>query len=156
MDFKLKKYRVLKIKNQLKNSGLLLFFNSAKIKSNKWILIEKQLKKIKLQYNQIFNKTTSNTLNNSIYKNINQIVCSVIILVKPNYKSTEIDIKTLKKDLEPLFVLLFLKLNNKIYTYSQFQTFNTLSHRKTVLNFNRCLDKCLKTTVKLTQNKKSK
>ena len=156
MDFKLKKYRVLKIKNQLKNSGLLLFFNSAKIKSNKWILIEKQLKKLKLQYNQIFNKTTSKTLNNSIYKNINQIVCSVILLVKPEYKSTQINIKTLKKDLEPLFVLLFLKLNNKIYTYQQFQNLNTLSHRKTVLNFNSSLEKCLKTTVKLTQNKKSK
>ena len=156
MDFKLKKYRILKIKNQLKNSGLLLFFNSAKIKSNKWILIEKQLKKLKLQYNQIFNKTTSKTLNNSIYKNINQIVCSVIILVKPNYKSTQINIKSLKKDLEPLFVLLFLKLNNKIYTYPQLQTLNTLSHRKTVLNFNISLEKCLKTTVKLTQNKKSK
>jgi hypothetical protein len=156
MDFNLKKYRIIKTKKKLKNSELIFFFHSAKIKSQKWILIEKKLKKLKLQYNQISNKTTSKILNNSIFKNLEQIVCSVVLLLNTRYKSTQIQIKTLNKDLEPLFVLLFLKLNNKIYTYSQFKTLNELSHRKTVLNFHNSLDKCLKTTIKLTNNIKSK
>jgi hypothetical protein len=156
MDFNLKKYRVLKVKKKLKKSELILFFNSAKIKSNKWINIEKQLKKLKLKYHQIFNNTALKTIDNSIYKNINQIICGVMLFVKPTYKSTTIELKLLKKDLEPLFILLFMKLNNRVYTTAQVKNLNTLSYKKTVFNFHNNLEKCMKTSYILTNNKKSK
>jgi hypothetical protein len=155
MDFNLKKYRILKTKKQLKNSELIFIFHSAKIKANKWITVEKQLKKLKLKYNQIYNKTTAKTLKNSIYKNMNQLISSVILLVTTAYKSTHVNIKVLNKELESLFVLLFLKLNNKIYTQTQFKKLDSLSYKQTVLKFNTSLEKCLKTSYILT-NKKSK
>lgn len=155
MDFNLKKYRILKTKKQLKKSELIFIFHSAKIKSNKWITVEKQLKKLKLKYNQIYNKTTTKTLKNSIYKNMNQLISSVILLVTTAYKSTHVNIKILNKELESLFVLLFLKLNNKIYTQTQFKKLDSLSYKQTVLKFNTSLEKCLKTSYILT-NKKSK
>ena len=156
MDFNLKKYRVLKVKKKLKKSELIFFFNSAKIKSNKWIKIEKQLKKLKLEYYQIFNNTTLKTIKNSIYTNINQIVSGVILLIKPIHKSTQIELKVIKKFLDSLFVLLCIKLNNKIYTTTQLKNLNTLSYKKTVFNFYGNLERSLKTSNKLTINKKSK
>jgi hypothetical protein len=156
MDFNLKKYRVLKVKKIFKKSELIFFFNSAKIKSNKWIKIEKQLKKLKLEYYQIFNNTTFKTIKNSIYTNINQIVSGVILLIKPIHKSTQIELKVIKKFLDSLFVLLCIKLNNKVYTTTQLKNLNTLSYKKTVFNFYGNLERCLKTSNKLTMNKKSK
>ena len=156
MDFNLKKYRVLKVKKKLKKSELIFFFNSAKINSNKWIKIEKQLKKLKLKYHQIFNNTTLKTIKNSIYINLNQLISGVLLLIKPIHKSTPIDLKLIKKNLEPLFILLIIKLNNKIYITKQLKNLNTLSYKKTIFNFYNNLEKCLKTSNKLTSNKKSK
>jgi hypothetical protein len=156
MDFNLKKYRVLKVKKKFKKSELIFFFNSSKIKSNKWITIEKQLKKLKLKYYQIFNNTTFKTIKNSIYTNINQIVSGVILLIKPTHKSTQIELRVIKKFLDSLFVLLFIKLNNKVYTTTQLKNLNVLSYKKTVFNFHNSLEKCLKTSNRLTMNKKSK
>ena len=153
MDFNLKKYRVLKVKKELKKSELILFFNSAKIKSNKWIAIEKQLKKLKLKYHQIFNNTTLKTVENSIFTNINKIISGIVILVKPVHKSTIIELKSLKKDLGPLFVLLFVKLNNKLYNTAQLKNLNSFTYKKTVFNFHSNLEKCLKTSYRLTNNK---
>jgi len=156
MDFNLKKFRVLKVKKKLKNSELIFFFNSAKIKSNKWIKIEKQLKKLKLKYSQIFNNTTFKTIKNSIYTNINQLFSGVILLITPAHKSSQIELQTNKKFLDSLFVLLCIKLNNKVYTTTQLKNLNTLSYKKTVFNFYGNLEKGLKTSNKLTLNKKSK
>jgi hypothetical protein len=156
MDFNLKKYRVLKIKKDFKKSELIFFFNSAKIKSNKWIKTEKQLKKLKLEYYQIFNNTTLKTIKNSIYANINQLVSGVILLIKPIYKTTQLELKAINKFLDSLFLLLVVKLNNKIYTTTQLKNFNLLSYKKTVFNFYGNLERCLKTTNKLTLNKQSK
>jgi hypothetical protein len=156
MDFNLKKYRVLKVKKKLKKSDLFFFFNSAKIKSNKWIKIEKQLKKLKLEYYQIFNNTTLKTIKNSIYTNINQIFSGVVILIKPIHKSTIIELKVIKKNLDPLFILLCVKLNNNVYTTTQLRNLNVLSYKKNVFNLYCNLERCLKTSNKLTMNKKSK
>lgn len=156
MDFNLKKYRVLKVKKNFKKSELIFFVNSAKIKSSKWIKIEKQLKKLKLKYYQIFNTTTFKTIQNSIYININQIISGVVLLIKPIYKSTPIELKLIKKFLDVLFVLLCIKLNNKVYTTAQFKNLNNLSYKKTVFNFYGNLERYLKTSNILTMNKKSK
>ena len=94
MDHSLKKYQVLKVKKELKDSTLLLLHHSAKIQLNKWILTEQHLKKIKFKYNQIYNGTAVKTLNNSIYKNISQVVHGVLILTKPVYKASSIQLET--------------------------------------------------------------
>ena len=151
MDFNLKKYRILKVKKQLKNSELIFFFNSSKIKANQWINKEKQIKTLKLKYYQIFNKTTVKTINKSIYTN--QIFCGIVLFIEPSYKSTKIELKIIKKNLEPLFILLFMKLNNKIYTVSQIQNLKTFSYKQSVLDFTCTLERCIKQTYKLTNNK---
>ena len=154
MDHNLKKYRVLKIKNNFKNSDLLFFYHSSKIKSNKLVFAEQHFKKIKLNCNQIYNGTTIKTINNSIYSNINQTVSGIITFTKPTFKSTTLQLKTIKNNLEPSFILLFLKLNNKIYTLLQFKNINKFNYKITIFNLNKELIKYIKTIYKLTNKSK--
>ena len=154
MDHNLKKYRVLKIKNSFKNSDLLFFYHSSKIKSNKWMLTEQHLKKIKLEYHQIYNGTAIKTINDSIYLNINQVITGVVIFTKSIFKSTTLQLKTVKSDLSPSFILLFLKLNNKVYTLPQFNNINVFNYKTTVFNFNRNLSRHTKTIYKLKNQSK--
>ena len=154
MDHNLKKYRVLKIKNSFKNSDLLFFYHSSKIKSNKWMLTEQHLKKIKLEYHQIYNGTAIKTINDSIYLNINQVITGVVIFTKSIFKSTTLQLKTVKSDLSPSFILLFLKLNNKVYTLPQFNNINVFNYKTTVFNFNRNLNRYTKTIYKLKNQSK--
>ena len=154
MDHNLKKYRVLKVKNNFKNSDLLFFYHSSKIKSNKWMLTEQHLKKIKLEYNQIYNGTAIKTINKSIYLNIKQIISGVIIFAKPIFKLTTLKLKTVKNDLSPSFILLFLKLNNKIYILPQFNNINTFNYKTTVFNLNRNLNRYTKTVYRLKNQSK--
>ena len=156
MDFNLKKYRILKTKKYLKNSKLLFFFHSAKVKSKQWLITEKLLKKLKLNYYKTFNKTTVKIFNNSIYERLNKIICSIILFIEPSYKLTNLNFKLLQKELKSTFVLLVLKLNNKIYTQPQFKNLNTLFYKKLVFNFYNNLNKHSKMTYKLTLNQKSK
>ena len=154
MDYNLKQYRVLNVKNNFKNSNLLFFYHYSKVKSNKWIFMEQHLKKTKLKYTQIYNGTTFKTMNNSIYSKMNQVISGIILFAKPNYKSTILKLETIKNNLEPQFILLFLKLNNKIYTPTQLKNMHEFNYKRTVLNFNCNLNKYTKVTYKLTNKSK--
>ena len=153
MKFNLKEYRVFKVKKHFKSSNFFFIYNSAKIKLNNWILTEQNIRKLKLEYHQIFNKTSLKTINSSIYKNTNNIFSDIVIIIKPKYKSTEINKKILNQNLNPLFVLLTIKLNNKIYTPTQIKNLESFSYKNSVLSFNNCLNRYLKTSYKLTEKK---
>ena len=151
MKLNLKEYRGLKVEKHFQDYSFFFLYNSTKIKSEKWVLIEQDLKALKLEYNQIFNKTSIKTIDNSIYKNIKYVFSDVTIFMKPIYKSTKLDIKTLNKKLDNLFIILLIKLNNKIYITSQFKNLKEFSYQTSIFNFNRNLNRYLKSTYKLTQ-----
>jgi len=155
MDFNLKSYRVLKVKNSLKNCDFFFFFHSAKLTSNEWVSIEQDLKKLKLKYYKVFNGTTSETLKNSVYKNFNQIICGIILFIEPRFKLTTLELTSIRKDLKPLFALLSVKLNNKIYSIEQLKGFKAFSYKQNMFNFYKSLEKGLKLTYLLTNNKAS-
>jgi len=81
------------------------------------------------------------------------MINGVVLFVTPEFKTTLLNTKVLKKKLEPLFILLALKLNNKLYTPSQLKNLDVLSYKKTVLNFNVSLERKLKMTYRLTNSK---
>jgi hypothetical protein len=155
MDFNLKSYRVLKVKNYLKNCDFFFFFHSAKLTSNEWISIEQDLKKLKLKYYKVFNGTTLETINNSVYKNFNQIICGIVLFIEPRFKLTTLELDLIKRHLKPLFALLSVKLNNRIYAVEQLKGFKTFSYKQNMFNFYRSLEKGLKSTYVLTDNKSS-
>ena len=153
MDFNLKDYQVLKLKKYFKKNGFFLLFHSAKLSLNQWVVVEQELKKLKLNYHKTLNGTTLKTLEKSIYRNYSPVVTNFVIFVDPKFKATELDLESLRKEMKPSFSLISLKLNNKIYSPSQLKGVKTLSYKKNMFNLCRSLDEHLKTSHRLTQQK---
>ena len=134
MQFSSKDYKILKTKNYLKENSLFFFFNSIHRNSNDGIIIEQNLKKFNLNYYKIFNKTSKTTINNSIYKNSNELINSMTVFIKPISYSLELKKSNLLSCFEPLmFNMLAIKLNNKIYSTSQLKELNTLNYKDSKL-----------------------
>ena len=149
MDYNLKKYQILKIKNFFKNTNFLFIYHSSKLNSKEWIQTEQKLKKLKMEHYKIYNGTSIRIIKRSIYKHYSNIISSLILLIKPKFKSTEIKLLELKKKLKMQFVLLIIKFNNKIYMVSQVEDIKTFSYKKEVFNFYKVLEKSTKTSVYL-------
>lgn len=140
MQFSSKTYKILKTKNYLKENDLFFFFNSISQNSNDEIIIEQNLKKVNLNYYKIFNKTSKPTLNNSIYKNSNELINSMTLFIKPVFTSIELKKSNLLNCFEPLlFNMLAIKLNSKIYSITQLKqiiTFNYTDINYLLFQFN--------------------
>ena len=153
MDFNSKDYQNVKLKNFFKTNGFFLWFHSAKLDLNQWIHTEQNLKKLKLNYSKALNGITLKLFKESIYKNMSPIVCSFVLFINSNFKTTELQLNSVKKDLKPSFKLIAVKLNNKIYSKSQLKGINDFSYKKSVLNLYGSLDQHLKTSYVLTKKK---
>jgi hypothetical protein len=153
MDFNSKDYQNVKLKNFFKANGFFLWFHSAKLELNQWIYIEQNLKKLKLNYSKALNGITLKLFKNSIYTNVSPIVCSFVLFINSNYKTTELQLNSLEKDLKPSFKLISAKLNNKVYSTSQLKGLNDFSYKKSVFNLYGSLDQHLKTSYMLTKKK---
>jgi hypothetical protein len=153
MDFNSKGYQRVKLKKFFKTNDFFFLFHSVKLNLNLWIQTEQNLKKLKLQYSKILNGATLKLFQTSIYQNINPIICGFVVLINPNFKTTELNLKLIKKDLNPSFELISVKLNNKMYSTSQLKGLNALSYRTNVFNLHKSLDRHLKTSYLLTKKK---
>ena len=157
MDFNLKNYQIFKLKKYLKKNDFFFLFHSAKLNLNKWASVEQSLKKLRLEYYKPLNRITSKTLNSSIFKNFSSIIGGFILFVNSSHKSNELSLTRINKQLKSSFVLISIKLNNKIYSPVQLKGMVDLSYKKSVFNLHRSLDQYLKTSYLLTSSsKKSK
>jgi hypothetical protein len=138
MKLEFQTYQFWKIKNYIKTNKLFFFFNSSRIKSNKWLLADQIAKKFKLKYYTVHNNSLLNILIPSIYKNINQIICSIFLLIKQNYQKTSFILNDINY-LKPLFEPLAIKLNNKIYSTKQFKNLKPFNFIKNIENLKKML-----------------
>lgn len=129
MKFNAKDYKINKTKNYIKTNNILFFFNGVNKNSNDWIHTEQNLKKINFQYYKVFNKTTKKTLSDSIYNKANNTVNGITFFIKPETIAKNISKKTIAKDLKLLlFILLAVKLNNKLYSVNQLNKNNSFHY----------------------------
>lgn len=156
MDFNSKDYQSAKLKNFFKTNSFFFFFHSAKLDLNQWIQTEQNLKKLKLNYSKALNGITLKLFQNSIYANVSSLICSFILFINSNFKTTELKLNSVKKDLKPSFELIAVKLNNKIYSTAQLRGLDTFSYKKAMFNLHSSLDRNLKTSYVLTKKKISK
>ena len=130
MKFSLKDYKLLKTKKYIKNTNLFFVFNGINTNSKNSIEIQQALTKINFNCYKIFNKTSTKTLENSIYKNSKHVINGLIFFVKPE-KDKKISKKILFNDFENLkFIFLKIKLNNKIYVFNQLKNVNIFNYKK--------------------------
>lgn len=144
MDYTLKKYQIKKTKKYFKNNSLFFFFNFSKLKPKEWLKIEQQLQQLKLTQYKTFNGITKKIFYDSIYINYLNIITGLITLIKPNIQNNELKLTELTKKLLPLFTLLSLKLNTKVYLAAQFSKIKTLSYSKNILHLHKTLEKSTK------------
>jgi hypothetical protein len=154
MDFNLKNYQIVKLKKYFKNTDFFFLFHSAKLNLTRWTNTEQNLKKLKLSYYKPLNRTTVKTFKSSIYKNFSSSIEGFILLINSNYKKTGLELQSVVKNLKPSFVLIGVKLNNKIYSTSQLKGMKDLSYKKNASHLHKALDKYLKTSYMLTNTKK--
>lgn len=153
MDLNSKDYQSIKLKKIFKTNDFFFLFHSAKLDLNQWIQTEQNLKKLKLNYSKALNGTTFKLFKSSIYKNLSPIIGGFVLFISSDFKTTELRLTSIKKELKPSFELISVKLNNKLYSTSQLKGLNMLSHRKNVFNLHRSLDRYLKTSYILTKKK---
>ena len=133
MDFNSKDYQSIKLKKFFKTNDFFFLFHSGKLNLNQWIQTEQNLKKLKLKYFKILNGPTLKLFKSSIYQNLSPVICSFIIFIHSNFKTTKLQLRSVKKNLKPSFELISIKLNNKIYSTSQLKGLNSFSYRETKL-----------------------
>jgi hypothetical protein len=153
MDFNSKDYQNVKLKKLFKINDFLFLFHSAKLDLRQWTQTEQNLKKLKLKYSKALNGSTLKLFKNSIYENLSPIIGGFVLFLSLSFKTTELRLNSVKKELKPSFELISVKLNNKLYSTSQLKGLNTLSHRKNVFNLHRSLDRYLKTSYVLIKKK---
>ena len=153
MDFNSKDYQSVKLKKFFKTNDFFFLFHSAKLDLRQWTQTEQNLKKLKLKYSKALNGSTLKLFKNSIYENLSPIIGGFVLFLSPSFKTTELRLNSVKKELKPSFELISVKLNNKLYSTSQLKGFNTFSHRKNVFNLYCSLDRYLKTSYVLVKKK---
>ena len=146
MNINLKEFKILKLKKFMKKEELLFFFQSNRLNQKDWKKIEQTLKKLKLKYYKLFNSTTTNTFKTSIYFNYSIIINNFLIILTPVFKTTLFNKLFLTKELKTLFVLLSIKLNNKMYSLNQIKGLNNFSYKSSAFNMFKSLEKYLKMT----------
>jgi hypothetical protein len=156
MDFNTKSYQSIKLKKFFKTNDFFFLFHSAKLDLNQWTQTEQNLKKLKLKYLKLLNGTTLKLFKDSIYKNLSSVICGFVLFLNSNFKTAELQLKSVKKDLKLSFELIAVKLNNKIYSTSQMKGLNTFSYKKNVFNLYNSFDRHLKTSYLLTKKVISK
>ena len=154
MDYNSKDYQRIKLKKFFKTNDFFFLFHSARLNLNHWTYIEQKLEKLKLKYSKVLNSTALKLFKNSIYKNLSPIVYGFVLFINPNFKTTELHLNSLKKDLKPSFEMIAVKLNNKTYSTSQLKGFRVFSYKKNVFALHQSLDRYLKITYLLTEKKK--
>lgn len=126
MKLKPKDYKKTKTENYLKTNNLFFFFSGINQESKHWIKTEQELKSINFNYHKIFNKTSTKTFKNSIYKNVNPTINSTTFFIEPKFSNVLLSKKILL-NLET-FIFLAIKMNNKIYSFDQIKQINSLDY----------------------------
>ena len=153
MDFNLKTYKRFKIKNYLKKRRCLFFLHGTSLNAESWVNVEQTLVSLKLKYFRILNKTTINTLSNSVFSNLTVLVHGPILLLYSNNANL-----TLEKleSIDPSMKLLGLRLNNRIYSKAQIKNLKRVSYSENISALHRTLRAFTKVPYYRLQNKKDK
>lgn len=149
LAFKVQNYKVKKVKNYVKKNKLFFFFNGINKNYNNWLETQQNFKKIDLNCFKTFNKALSVGVKTSIYCNINSSISSVIFLVKSNKAKKNLLKKVIFNKLETLlFLMMLVKLNNKIYSKNQLKQINNLNYTDNSLVLFRFFNGNLKIRIK--------
>jgi hypothetical protein len=130
MDLTTKLYNINKTKKYLKTNNLFFLFNGTNTNSFDWLTVEQTLKFTNYNHQKIINKNVSKSLKKSIFNNLSFALTGVTFFGEPNSKVKFLSRKTLSNQFESLtFNLLFIKLNNKVYSAKTLKNMNFVNYK---------------------------
>jgi hypothetical protein len=153
MDFNSKNYQIFKVKKYLKKSSFFFLYHVPKLKNSQWLFVEQNLKKLMLGYYKVANSSGKVVVKNSIYSNFSNLICGIVLFVKPSQKYEVLDNVSLLKSLKHSFIKISLKLNNRIYSNSQVRNLKSFSYKQSIFDLNCSLEKYSKISYTLTAKK---
>jgi hypothetical protein len=159
MEFNLIDYKLFKMKYILKFTQLFFFFNSTRLKSRNWVLVEQALNNIKLKYYKVYNISTNKIVTSSIFRNGNKIVNGSTLLVSLNSKEANninFPMTTKLITAHQLLTFLSIKINNKVYSNFQIERINFSNYTRNLLTFCYTIKKNLKKQLIMNLNNKIK
>ena len=115
MKLNRKEYQIMKTKEYLKKNKLFFFLNGVNKNSDDWRKTEQSLSTMEFFFFKSSNKITNKELKNSSFKNLKEIVNGPTFLIKPKVKAQLSRDVILPTFCSLLFILLAIKVNNKIY-----------------------------------------
>jgi len=130
MKITTKNYKVNKTKNYIKNNKFFYLFAGNTMKSYDWIIIEQILTNINLKYYKVYNSTTIEAFNQSIFKQNKTILNSITFFIK--LKNTfDLIIKKLilNRFKSFFFSLISIKINSNIYSIKQIKNTHSITYK---------------------------
>jgi ribosomal protein L10 len=139
-----KTYKINKIKSYFKKKSCVILCHVPNSSAKNWLKIQKQFYNYNIKCYKIHNNITKEVLSNSIFKNLVLMpkgsVCLIYFEEETKLRVKIQQLLTLNKSI----LILGLKLNNKVYSYSQLKTLFTINYEKNVKVFQKSLKKLLK------------
>ena len=150
MKINSKDYKIHLVKTLFKSKKVILFGHSPFKNNSKWLKLEQFLKTNKCLSYRIPNKLLKISLKNNIFRFLTNWVHGPILII-------ELNDPTLFYQITKKFKVSAIKIDNKIYTSSQFVNLKNLSYRNNIKSFLNNLNYSTKNlSIKLTQVDKSK
>lgn len=120
-------YKSIKIKKYFKKYSLLLITNGVNQNSRNRLVTKQKLSNLKLHTYKIHNQLTKKILKKSIYENYIKLVQNVLYLF--TIKQKKFNFLQIR-NIEALnFLIMSLKLNEKIYPITQIQTIKSSKYK---------------------------
>jgi hypothetical protein len=130
MQFNFKNYQFSKTKQYFVKNNFFFLTIGTNQSAQKWLSVEQNLYKLKLDYHKIYNNTAIKLMKESTYKNSTGIISSTFFFIRPKNSQLKLNKSKIFKELNLIkFTLLAIKLNNKIYTKSQTLNVKSFSYR---------------------------
>ena len=156
MKIKIKDLKLYKTKNFFKTENFFLISTDATLDSKNWVKMEQIFANLNLQYYKTHNTVTINFLKLSIFKMFTLAINGPVIFFNFKKFNSQNILTNKLLNLNPLLLLLGLKLNNRIYSRNQIQNLVTLDYRNNIIILNKSLNKFIKGSLLKLVARKSK
>ena len=143
MTKNLKKFKLYKIKQELKEQNIVFFFHTTNLKTINWLKIEQELFKSKLKCSKINNSVTHHALKKSTLFNFSTLINGEMCIMYLQTLNSNLNIQKLNK-IDKTMHMLGMKLNKNFYSKQQLDTMSTLNYHTNIKIFTKVMKKLLK------------
>jgi hypothetical protein len=136
MELTPKNHKLIKTRHYIKTNNLIFIYNGVNQNYLNWVISEQKMKTLNINYFKVSNKITIKIFKKSLHYGIVSSINAIICLIKLNLSQKNLPKNSELAQLNPsLFILIMLKINNKIYSIKQFHNLKIEDYKNNRLLF---------------------